>query len=622
MTLIERVAGNRPLPANIRQDIVERADGIPLFVEEMTKAVLEAEDESAAALTVATVPYPALAVPTSLHASLMARLDRLGPAKAVAQISAAIGREFAHALLASVADRPELELNSALDRLLQSGLLSRHGSPPNATYLFKHALVQDAAYGTLLRDQRRALHALIGKVLESQFPDVVETQPELLARHLSAAGVIGRSVEYWFRAGQRATKGSADHEAIAHLRAAMQLLKQIGDDAERAEWELRILIALGPSLISTTGSAEPEIASVYSRARQLAQQNGRSVELFQTLWGSWMNRLTAGDLDGGGQLVEQLLALAQQQADDELALQAHHAAWTSAFARGDMRAMLKSLDAGLPIYRTDAHARHALVYAGHDPAVCGHGMKGMMLALLGRLDQALLEANAALSLGRSLSHRGSLLHAYWLSSEVHYLRRDAAALSKLVDEMLPFVTKHGSASSVANSVIFQGWGLIAEGHSEQGVSRLRDGLIGLRRSATKYQVAFKLVRVADGLLLAGNLHEAKEVLAEADAIARETGEQWSASEIERLTGLALLRLDGSSDPEQGEQHLRRALAIASESDLRLTELRAAASLARLCRDQGRRDEAYDILAPIYGWFTEGFDTLDLTEAKALLEELA
>jgi class 3 adenylate cyclase/predicted ATPase len=623
LALIDRVAGDKPLAANIRQEIVERADSIPLFLEEMTKAVLETESEGAAARTMAAVPSPALAVPASLHASLMARLDRLGSAKGVAQIGAAIGREFSHALLAQVARLPEPELNSALDRLLQSGLLSRQGSPPNSSYLFKHALVLDAAYGTLLRDPRRALHARIAEVLESQFPDVVETQPELLARHLAAAAAPDRAIEFWFRAGERAKKHSANREAIAHLRSALPLLGQMSDSAERAAWELRILIALGVPLVITTSSSAPEIASVYSRARQLAQETGRSAELFQALWGLWLNRMSAGDLIGADSLVEQLSALAQHQAGEELPLQAHHAAWTSAFARGDLQGALRSLDDGLPIYRKDEHARHALVYGGHDPGVCGHGMKGMILALLGRPDQALREAANALSLARGLSHYGSLLHAYWLACEVHYLRRDTAALSRLADEMLPFVTNHGSPLSVANAMMFQGWGLIAGGDVERGASHLRNGLIGWRRSGSTYMRPFRLARVADGFLLAGKAEEAKEVLAEAIAVARETGEQWSAPELERLSGLALLTpSDGRRDPEQGERHLRRAVVMANESDLRLTELRAATGLARLWRDQGRRAEAHDLLAPVYGGFTEGFDTLDLKEARSVLEELA
>jgi class 3 adenylate cyclase/predicted ATPase len=623
IALIDQVAEDNTLPEHIRQDIVERADGIPLFVEEMTKAVLEAEGEGGAARTVAAVPSPALAVPASLHASLMARLDRLGPAKGIAQIGAAIGREFSHALLSAVAGRSEQELNSALDRLLQSGLLSRQGSPPNSSYLFKHALVLDAAHGTLLRDPRRALHARIAEVLESQFADVVEAQPELLARHLRAAGVTGRAIEYWFRAGERATKRSANREAVAHLRAALQLLEQTDDRAEREIWELRILIALGPPLILTTRSAAPEIATVYSRARQLAQQTGRTVELFQALWGSWMSQMAmAGDIHGAAAMVDQLLALAEHRAGDELVLQAHHAAWATAWLRSDLHAALRSIEAGVPIYRRDQHAGHALVYGGHDPGVCGHGTKGQILALLGRLDQALFEANDALSLARGLSHHGSLSLAYWLACEVHYLRRDEAALSSLANEMLSFATNHGSPLSVANAMIFQGWAQIADGNIEDGVSGLREGLMRWRPSGSIAYAPHRLAQVADGLLLANKPDEAKQLLAEAAAIVREKGEHWSAPEIERLTGIALSRpSDGLFDPKQTEQHLRRAVAMATESGLRLTELHAATSLARLWRDQGRRVEAHDVLAPVYGWFTEGFDTPNLKEAKTLLDQL-
>ena len=253
--------------------------------------MLEAEGEGAAARTIAAVPSPALAVPASLHASLMARLDRLGRPRRWRRSARRSGGEFSHALLAPWRACPRHELNSALDRLLQSGLLSRQGAPPHATYLFKHALVQDAAYGTLLREPRRGIARPHRRSSRKPIPRRRgDASRSCLARHFSAAGVIGRAVEYWFRAGQRATKRSADREAIAHLRAALQLLEQISDSTERAVWELRILIALGPPLVITTRSAAPEIASVYSRARQLAQQTGRTVELFQALWGSWMNR--------------------------------------------------------------------------------------------------------------------------------------------------------------------------------------------------------------------------------------------------------------------------------------------------------------------------------------------
>ena len=251
--MIDRVAGNKLLPANIRQDIVERTDGIPLFVEEMTKAVLEAEGEGEARRTAAAVPSPALAVPASLHASLMARLDRLGPAKEVAQIGAAIGREFSHALLAAVARKPEAELGSALDRLIAAGLLFRQGAPPHATYLFKHALVQDAAYGTLLREPRRALHARIAEALESQFAEIAENQPELLARHCTEAGLIEKAAGLWGKAGQRSLERSALVEAAAQLtRALAQIATLPATPALRRE-QIKLQVALMNPLMHVKG---------------------------------------------------------------------------------------------------------------------------------------------------------------------------------------------------------------------------------------------------------------------------------------------------------------------------------------------------------------------------------
>jgi predicted ATPase len=273
--LVERVTGNRSLPESIRQDIFERTDGIPLFVEEMTRAVLEAENEGEARRTAAGVPSSSLAVPVSLHASLMARLDRLGSAKEVAQIGAAIGREFSHTLLAALTHKPEAELQTALNRLVAASLLFRQGAPPYATYLFKHALVQDAAYGTLLREPRRALHAQIADVLERQFPEVAESQPELLARHCGEAGLTQQAIQYLQMAGERAVKRSANKEAVTHLQKARELLETLPDRDAHADKELRLLIALGPALMGTRSSAAPEISSVYARARELAGNAGR-----------------------------------------------------------------------------------------------------------------------------------------------------------------------------------------------------------------------------------------------------------------------------------------------------------------------------------------------------------
>jgi predicted ATPase len=321
--MIDRVVGDKALPAHIRQDIVERADGIPLFVEEMTKAVLEAEGEGAAKHAIAAVQSPALTVPASLHASLMARLDRLGPAKEAAQIGAAIGREFSHALLAAVARKAEAELNSALDRILQAGLLFRQGTPPRATYLFKHALVQDAAYGTLLREPRRALHARVAETLESQFAEIAENQPELLARHCAEAGLIEKAAGLWGKAGQRSLARSALVEAIEQLtRALAQIAALPATPALRRE-EIKLQVALIAPLLHVKGYALPETTAVAERACQLIEQAealGEPPEdgllLFSALYGLWSANWTAFRGDVGRELAAQFLARGRERGND------------------------------------------------------------------------------------------------------------------------------------------------------------------------------------------------------------------------------------------------------------------------------------------------------------------
>ena len=315
--IIDRVVGNKLLPTNIRQDIIERTDGIPLFVEEMTKAVLEAESEGDVRKTAAAVPSTALAVPASLHASLMARLDRLGPAKEVAQIGAAMGREFSHALLAAVVRKSEEELGSALDLLTAAGLLFRQGVPPQATYLFKHALVQDAAYGTLLREPRRALHARIAETLESRFAEIAENQPEVLARHFTEAGMSETAIQYWSKAGERALQRSANAEAAAHLTSAIELICVSPKGGGESRLELRLQMALGSAARAIHGHAAPETLRVYTRARDLLDETVPSKEQMAVLYGLFSVTFVRGEYAAARPVAEQALAVAAPESDPE-----------------------------------------------------------------------------------------------------------------------------------------------------------------------------------------------------------------------------------------------------------------------------------------------------------------
>ena len=266
--MIDQIIGNNPLPAAVRQDIIERTDGIPLFVEEMTKAVLETASEDEARRTVALIPSPALAVPASLHASLMARLDRLGGAKELAQIGAAIGREFSHELLAAVACRPEARLEMQLDKLIRAGLLFRQGSPPDATYLFKHALVQDSAYGLLLREPRRHLHARIAETLESKFSEIAEIKPEVLARHWAEAGDIEKAAALWGKAGRRSAQRSALVEATEQLRRALDMIATLPSTPALRREEIKLHVELITPLLHVRGYAAPETRAAVERARR------------------------------------------------------------------------------------------------------------------------------------------------------------------------------------------------------------------------------------------------------------------------------------------------------------------------------------------------------------------
>jgi len=318
--IIAGLVGNTGLPRDVMVEIVERTDGIPLFVEEMTKAVLEAESEAAARRTVAAVPSSALAVPASLHASLMARLDRLGPAKEVAQIGSAIGREFSHALLASVARKPEAELGSALDRLVQAGLLSRQGVPPQASYLFKHALVQDAAYGTLLREPRRALHARIAETLESRFAETAESQPEILARHCTEAGLIEKAAGLWGKAGQRSLARSALVEAAAQLTRALDQIATLPGTPALRRAQIKLQVTLMTPLRHVKGYAAAETRAAAEQARSLIEQAealGEPPEdpllLFSVLYAFCSANYVAFNGDVCRDLAAQFLALAEKQ---------------------------------------------------------------------------------------------------------------------------------------------------------------------------------------------------------------------------------------------------------------------------------------------------------------------
>jgi len=616
--MIDGVVGNKHLPASVRQDIIERSDGIPLFVEEMTKAVLEAANEGTAERAVAVIPSPSVAVPASLHASLMARLDRLGPAKELAQIGAAIGREFSHGLMAAVAGKPEAEVQPALDRLVAAGLLFRQGSPPHATYLFKHALVQDAAYGTLLRGPRQELHARIAAATETGMPERVEREPELLAYHYAEAGQPDTAAGYWLAAGRLAARRSANSEAVAHLRRGIAAVRGLPETVERNRLELALQLALGPALLSSRGFGDAEASTGYQRAAELARRLGDDRDRFAATWGLWITIRAKSASDHMRlrlQYLGEMVEAAERTGDAELLLQAHHSSWSTRIWNGEFASASEHVRSGLALYDPERHRHHALMYGGHDPGVCGNGQGAVALWALGWPDRAVQSARESIVLGETLDHLPSLLHSLWFATSVYFLRRQAADVLACSARLLAVGSEHGLKLYEAIGGVFHGWALIQQLDAQAGLAELR---AAVATYATTAHVNLDLYRaiLAEAELRAGNFEEGTAVLIQGE---RSTDEWWRAGYL-RLRGDLLLR--GPNDDRGAAERLyRQAISVAAGQQAKSLELRAATSLAMLLGEQGRRSEGYAVLAPVYGWFTEGFGTLDLKEAKALLGEL-
>jgi hypothetical protein len=456
--MIDRVTGNKALPEGTRKDIIERTDGIPLFVEEMTKAVLEAEDAGAPENA-----SPSIGVPASLHASLMARLDRLGPAKEVAQIGAAVGREFSHPLLQAVVRKPDAELQSALDRLVTAGLLFRQGAPPHATYLFKHALVQDAAYGTLVRETRRGLHARIAETLEDKFSEIAENQPELLARHYNQAGLIEKAASLWGKAGQRSLERSALVEAVAQLSRALDQSATLSASTALRREQIKLQIALTNALMHTKGYTASETKASLDQARSLIEQAdglGERLEdpllLFSALFAVWVNSAVA--FEGGTTLghANHLLALAEELGETAPLVIAHRAmGQTSAFS-GALVAARAHLDKGVALYDPTEHRPLATRF-GQDPIETILSARAWALIALGFPDAAVADARQALKGAREINHAATLMHALFFSSFTHVCCKDYATASALIDELAVLTEKKSAFFWKAGAMLNQGY---------------------------------------------------------------------------------------------------------------------------------------------------------------------
>ena len=618
--MIDRVVGNKSLVGSVREDIIERTDGIPLFVEEITKAVLEAESLRAAEHAIAVIPPPALEVPASLHASLMARLDRLGPAKEVAQIGAAIGREFSRALLAAVVRKPEEELNSALDRLLAAGLVFRQGVPPDTSYLFKHALVQDAAHGTLLRGPRRALHARIAETLESQFADIAERHPELLARHCTEAGLIEKAAGLWGKAGQRSLDRSALQEAVAYLQQGLGIIERLPPSADRDSLELTLREPLHSARLRWRGWASLEVRANATAILQLAQRQGRPQSLLVGLWGMWVNTITQGRVAETPDWARRLLAEGNQSGNIDLQILGHRASLSSHFYLGELNEALEQRDKVLALYDPRRAARWREL-TGNDVRTAVGVFSSQALWMLGYPDQAAQMSDQKDADSRRLEHPFDIGWALTWGTYVFDYRCEPDRLLARVHEA-DRIGREQSIPVLSKVLVPAGEGLarLRKGQLPEAISLLERGIEGWRATGGHLNLPYLKSALAEALSRQGDVETGLRLLDEClDQIERPGWHErvWLAESL-RLKGWVLMRQGRRTE---AETQLRASIQCARRQQAKSWELRSSKTLAELLIERGQRDAARQLLAPIYGWFTEGFDTLDLKEAKALLAGL-
>ena len=583
--VIAHLVGNKELPADVMTEIMERTDGIPLFVEEMTKAVLEAESEDAARRTVAAVPSPALAVPASLQASLMARLDRLGPAKEVAQIGAAIGREFSHTLVTAVVRKPEAELESALDRLIAAGLLFRQGVPPHATYLFKHALVQDAAYGTLLREPRRALHARIADVLEAQFSAVVE--PELLAHHYTEAARIEEAIDYWLKAGKRAMQRSANIEAERHLRKGVELLINLPETTARDFREITLQNTLGVCLMPTRGFGNPEVAAAFTRAAEICKRVDDARGLFVSLRGKAQYHMISGDMRTACDDARRILALAESVGDHDFLIEAHHLGWSAFCFAGEFRAAHRHAEEGISQYERERDHHLTYTYSGHDPGMCARAFGSLSLGQLGYSERALALCRDGLALAEVLAHPFTIAIALWAKGILHQLRREPDATREVGERMIHYCSEKDLRTMVPIGKVFRGDALARHGQFAEGIGQMREGITELRSIGTVFSLPSFFAALASACARCGNIGEGLAAVEEGLAMTRTGGDRFSLPEIHRIKAKLLLA-SSAADRDAAEAAFGEAIEVSRGQQARLLELRAATSMARLWRDQGKR----------------------------------
>ena len=632
--MIEKVAESKNLSAEVIEQIRMKTDGVPLFIEELTKSVIESATGGGAQYTV-----PLQTIPATLQEALLARLDRLSTARQVAQLGATLSREFSYELLQAVSPLSKPELQAALSKLVEAEILYQRGIGEQSRYFFKHALIQDTAYQSLLKSTRQQYHRQIARVLEERFPDTKEIQPELLAHHYTEAGLTVQAIPYWQRAGQRAVERSANTEAIAHLTLGIALLKTLPDTLDRVQQELTLQIALGSPLMAVKGYAAPELEATYARAHTLCQQVGETSQLFAPLRGLCLFYLIRGKLQTARKLGEQLLDLAHRLQDFELLVEAHYALGDALQCLGEFIPAHEIFEQGIGFYDPYKHRSLAFRY-GQDPGVVCRSHSAFVLWYLGYPDQGLKRAHEALTLARELSHSFSVTFALGFVATLHQLRQEEQLARECAETTIALSTEQGFPFFEAWGAGLKGWVLAKQGQEKEGVAQISDSLVTLQAIGAEIIREWFLVLLAEAYRQAGQVSEGLRELATALAMMQEGGGHFYEAELYRLKGELTLQSKVQGPKSQVEKEAEacflKAIEVARKQQAKSLELRTVMSLVRLRQQQTqnhesrntqheartRLNEEHRMLSEIYNWFTEGFDTKDLQEAKTLLDALS
>jgi class 3 adenylate cyclase/tetratricopeptide (TPR) repeat protein len=616
--LVRRITAGKTLPDEVMNQILARTDGVPLFIEELTKMVLEsALLHERDGHYVLERPLPSLAIPTTLHASLMARLDRLAPVREVAQIGAVAGRDFHYELLNAVAGLPRERLEEALGQLEQSELIFRRGEIPYAVYTFKHALVRDAAYAGLLRSRRAHLHSVIANALEQQFPEIVQTQPETLAVHLTEAGLVEKAVGYWLKAGKNAALRSANLEAIAHLQRGIEVIGRMpaGRGKDRSELDLQLI--LGPCLTATQGPAANKAVATFARSRELCERLGDPPEYLQVMFWLATVSVVRGELPQALEAVAVLLSAAEARGNQPALLNGIRGRAMILMFMGRIVEAREALERAVETFSASQEAdRMAARAAGQDVGVAMLVLMAWVLWILGQVDEAVSRMAAALERADSVQHAHTHAYAWYYASVLHALRGEPAIAQAYAERCLAISEQHGFRQWLGLSRAIRGICAAALDASGRRLDEVKAALDEYQRAGYQLGITAQFVLLCPALLLR---NESLETIDHGLSIVSHNSERFFEAELYRLKARALL-MRGAADAE-AESLLDQALRTARSQQARSLELRAATDLARLWMNKGKRAEALDILGSIYGRFTEGFDTRDLENANTLLAEL-